>query len=606
MSSLDLALLALLVPAGAAVVLAVAVPLRRSGLPAALFSLVAAGTSLGAAGMIASRVIGGGAPAPETLAVRWLPSALANAVQVGVHLDGTSIAMLVVVGFVAFCVQLFSLGYLHEEPPASLGRYYTYQSLFLFSMSLLVLAPNLLQLFVGWELVGATSYLLIGFWWQKPSAARAAVKAFWITKMADMGFVAALVVLYAATGRFEWTDTLSPEVANTVTLLLFVAVMGKSAQFPLHIWLPDAMEGPTPVSALLHAATMVAAGVYLVVRATPLFAAAETTRELMAYVGSFTALFAACVACVQTDIKKVLAYSTCSQLGYMVAALGAGSVMGGFFHLTTHAFFKALLFLAAGSVIHAVGSNELSHMGGLAKKMKITTTVFVIGACALAGIPGFSGFFSKEMVLGAVEEQHLWLPLGALVGAAFLTAFYMGRVIVLAFFRPASEHAAHAHEPGPSMSTPLVLLAVPSLVLGFSAGSFAALLGVEHAFHLDTVGIVASALGLAGFGLAWVVYKNGEEGTPTWLATFAPIGRVARSGAVNGAFAFAYTHVMVAISHALGWIDRYVVDGLMNLIGWAVVTGGRQARRLQSGDVQDYVFAVIAGAILLAAWGIWR
>ena len=301
----------------------------------------------------------------------------------------------------------------------------------------------------------------------------------------------------------------------------------------------------------------------------------------------------------------MLAYSTCSQLGYMIAALGAGSMVGGFFHLTTHAFFKALLFLAAGSVIHAVGSNELSDMGGLSKKMKLTTVVFVIGAGALAGVPGFSGFFSKEMVLGAVAEQHLWLPLVALLAAAFLTAFYMGRVIMLAFFGKASDKAAHAHEAPLSMAGPLVVLALPALAAGFAAPMFAALVGREHSFRFDAVGMIASALALGGLGLAWYTYKDGVEGEKMFAA-LAPIGRLARSGIVDRTYIVGYRRVLLAGAGVLGWIDRYVVDGLMNLVGWSVVMGGRTVRRMQSGDVGDYVFAVVAGAILLAAWGIWR
>jgi len=604
MSPSEWALLALFTPAAAALVLAVVVPLRRSGRPAAIFSIAAGTVSLVSACALLWAWLT--LPlAPETLAVPWLPSGGNPPILLGVHVDGVSVAMLGVVALVALCVQVFSYGYLHDEPAPSFGRYYTYQSLFLFSMLLLVLAPNLLQLFIGWELVGVTSYLLIGYWYKKPSAARAAIKAFWVTKLADMGFVAALVLLYRGSGGFEWTSAPGEDLTTVITLCLFLAVVGKSAQFPLHVWLPDAMEGPTPVSALLHAATMVAAGVFLIVRADPMFAHSETTRMVMAHLGAATALFAAIIAVVQTDIKKVLAYSTCSQLGYMIAALGAGSMVGGFFHLTTHAFFKALLFLAAGSVIHAVGSNELSDMGGLSKKMKLTTAVFIIGAAALAGVPGFSGFFSKEMVLAAVEEQHLWAPLVALLAAAFLTAFYMGRVIMLAFFGEPSEKAAHAHEAPPSMAGPLVLLAVPALVAGFGASGFAKLVGEEHSFHFDTVGMIASALAISGLALAWYTYKDGVQGEKMFAA-LAPIGRLARSGAVDRFYLFGYRSVLLVGAAVLGWIDRYVVDGLMNLVGWAVVEGGRAVRKIQSGDVGDYVFALVAGAILLAAWGIWR
>ncbi len=449
---LTLALVALFVPAGAALLIGIVAPLRRAGKPAAYLAVAAALASLFAAlSLFQHQLLVPHAAVLET--VPWLPGVGRTVARLGIRLDGISVPMLVVVTGVASMVQIFSLGYMADEPKPAFGRYFGYHSLFIFSMNLLVLAPNLLQLFMGWELVGLTSYLLIGFYWSKPSAARAAVKAFWVTKFADMGLVIGLITLYRMSGGFDWNASLSIPAATLVSLLLFVAVMGKSAQFPLHVWLPDAMEGPTPVSALLHAATMVAAGVYLVVRANPLFAGAPGTQMVMVWVGSFTALFAAVVAVVQTDIKKVLAYSTCSQLGYMIAALGAGSLMAGYFHLTTHAFFKALLFLGAGSVIHAVHSNELSSMGGLAKKMKLTTVTFVVGALALAGFPGFSGFFSKDLILEALYEKQLWGPLALLMLAAFLTAFYMGRVVFLAFFGKPSEAAEHAHESGISMGS---------------------------------------------------------------------------------------------------------------------------------------------------------
>ncbi len=371
-----LAYVALLGPLAIAAVCAVVRPLRHSGKPAAYLSVFGATVSLGAAIVLFTQFLG------ETSGLQdlhtWLPHDGTALATVGIQLDGVSVSMTLIVTLVAWCVQVFSLGYMADEPPAAFGRYFTYHSFFIFSMLTLVLAPNMLQLFAGWELVGLTSYLLIGFYYRKPSAARAAVKAFWVTKFADMGLLLGVILLFATTGAFAFNGTLPADWANIITLCIFIGVMGKSAQFPLHIWLPDAMEGPTPVSALLHAATMVAAGVFLVVRADPLFAQAESTRLFMAYIGGFTALFAACIAVVQDDIKKVLAYSTCSQLGYMICALGAGSLMGGYFHLTTHAFFKALLFLGAGAVIHAVHSNDMKDMGGLFSKMNVLATVFIL------------------------------------------------------------------------------------------------------------------------------------------------------------------------------------------------------------------------------------
>jgi NADH-quinone oxidoreductase subunit L len=604
--ALDWALLSTFLPLATALLLVLVSPLRRTGPVAGLVSVASAiVTFSGAVVLLAGRWGVAAETVRET--VRWLPhGALDGAahgcgvIELGVHLDGVSVTMLVVVTFVALCVQVFSLGYMAGEPRADFGRYFTWQSLFLFAMNSLVVAPNLLQFFLGWELVGLVSYLLIGYWWKKPAAARAALKAFWITKFADMGLVAGLIVLFLATGGFEWTATTA--AAGTVTLLLFVAVMGKSAQFPLHIWLPDAMEGPTPVSALLHAATMVAAGVFLVVRAFPLFEQAAGTLAVMAYLGSFTALFAAVVAVVQSDIKKVLAYSTCSQLGYMVAALGAGSQVAGFFHLTTHAFFKALLFLAAGSLIHAVHSNELSHMGGLFKKMRVTSTAFIIGALALAGVPGLAGFFSKDLILEEVLHRGHYAPLAALLAAAFLTAFYMGRVMWVALFGPPSTHAEHAHESGPSMLAPLVGLSVLAVGAGYFGPQLSGLYAQPVHFHLSAIGVVATLLGLSGLGLSYWMFGAPQGGSALRQA-FAPVARLARSGAVNAAFAWGYQSVMTRVAAAVGWFDRYVIDGLMNGIAYGTLEAGTRLRVTQTGRVQDYLYVVVAAMLLIGLFG---
>ncbi|MCC6215066.1 MAG: NADH-quinone oxidoreductase subunit L [Polyangiaceae bacterium] len=605
MSPLYTALLCTFLPLAAALVLVLVSPLRRAGLAAGLFSVATALIAFGGAvTLLLERWSGAATPVRET--VRWLPhaglggGAHARAViELGVQIDGISATMLVVVTAVAACVQIFSLGYMAGEPKPDFGRYFTWQSLFLFSMNSLVVAPNLLQLFLGWELVGLVSYLLIGYWWSKPSAARAAMKAFWMTKLADMGLILALLVLFVDTGSFDWTVTTS--AAGAVTLLLFFAVMGKSAQFPLHVWLPDAMEGPTPVSALLHAATMVAAGVFLVVRAFPLFEQAPTTGLVMAYVGAFTALFAAVIAVVQTDIKKVLAYSTCSQLGYMVAALGAGSQVGGFFHLTTHACFKALLFLAAGSIIHGVHSNELSHMGGLWSRMRVTSVAFLVGALALAGVPGLAGFFSKDLILEHVLERGLWAPLGALLVAAFLTAFYMGRVTLVALFGRPSAHAEHAHEGGVSLLAPLVVLAVPAAGVGWLGAKLSGLYAAPVHFHLSPVGMVATGLALAGLGLAYWMF-GAPQGGGRLRAAFAPIGRLARSGAVNARFAWGYG-VLGGVSSIFAWFDRYVIDGLMNGLGYATLALGARLRGLQTGRAQDYVYVLVAAMLGVGAYG---
>jgi len=414
--------------------------------------------------------------------------------------------------------------------------------------------------------------------------------------------------------------------ASLVAALYFIAVMGKSAQFPLHIWLPDAMEGPTPVSALLHAATMVAAGVYLIVRAYPIFLAAPDVMVAMSWIGGFTALFAACVAIIQTDIKKVLAYSTVSQLGYMVAALGAGSLMGGYFHLTTHAFFKALLFLSAGSVIHAVHSNEMSDMGGLFRKMKLTGTVFILGSLALSGLPFLSGFYSKDLILeslyhaAAGSHEHAgnaayYFPFLACTLAAGLTAYYMGRVILLTFFGEPSEKASHAHEHGPAMSAPLVVLATLAVAAGWGGGSFYelfsgpmatsghAISNFPYEFHLaefTAVGVVASALAISGLGVAYVMHaQDGLKGLRTALV---PVGDFIRAGRVDRTFLFLYKSVMTTASDGLAWFDRYVIDGFMNALGAGMLVAGDRSRRAQTGNVSDYVTVVLASVMILALW----
>lgn len=597
--AVQMALVALFAPAAAALLLVVLPWVRFRGMPAALVTISGSVASAGAALWLyfnrGEEVVRAVVPWVLT---QGLPSA-----EVGIHIDNVSAPMLVIVTIVALCVQVFSLSYMHDEKPRAYGRYFALHALFLFAMNLLVVGPNLLQLFAGWELVGLASYLLIGFWFEKPSAAKAAVKAFWMTKLGDMGFLFGLLWLFVASGTFDWTAQVDVATATAVTGLLFFAVVGKSAQFPLHVWLPDAMEGPTPVSALLHAATMVAAGVFLVVRADPLFAMAEATRDVMVWVGATTAVFAALLALVQNDIKKVLAFSTCSQLGYMVTALGAGSAYAGFFHLGTHAFFKALLFLAAGSVIHAVHSNELSQMGGLSKKMPITTAAFVIGAFALAGVPPFSGFFSKDLVLSTLEGRMGWVPWGLLMASAFLTAFYMGRVLLKAFFGALSEKSSHAHEGGVALTGPLVLLMVPAVGSGFLGHSLAEAMHVHHETHLlSLTPIVATTMGLGGLFMSYLVF--GKAGGTAPLA--GVIERFDRASAVDQLWEAGYRKVLLGLGSVVGWFDRYVIDGLMNALGWSAIEVGTRARRAQTGVMRDYAYAIALGVVLLALWGTWR
>jgi len=594
----QLALATLVAPLGAALLSVVIPALRHRGAPAAMLTIVASLVATGAAGMLAAQDVAGTA---IRATVPWLLVQGRGLGEVGVRLDAVSIPMLVVVCLVALAVQVYSVAYMHGETSRSYGRYFAFHALFLFSMNTLVLAPDLLQAFAGWELVGLVSYLLIGFHFDRPSAARAAVKAFWMTKLADMGFLFALLLLFARTGAFSWDVALRPEVAEATAALIFLGVMGKSAQFPLHVWLPDAMEGPTPVSALLHAATMVAAGVYLVVRADPLFTQAHWVQGGMLWIGTVTAVFAALLGLVQTDIKRVLAYSTCSQLGFMVAALGAGSAFAGYFHLGTHAFFKALLFLGAGSVIHAVHSNSMADMGGLGRKMPVTAVTFTAGALSLAGIPPFAGFASKDAILTAVEGRAGWVPWALLLATAFLTAFYMGRVLVLTFLGKPSAAAAHAHESPAVMTGPLLALAIPTVAGGLLGPWLARGLGEEMHLHLGLTPVLASVAAVGGLATSLVIYLRGREAP---LA--ATLAAMDRASIIDRTWAFGYRSVLLPLGSALRWVDRYLVDGLMNGLGWGTLEAGEAVRPIQTGRTRDYALAVVVGALVLLVLGTWR
>jgi NADH-quinone oxidoreductase subunit L len=414
-----------------------------------------------------------------------------------------------------------------------------------------------------------------------------------------MGLMLGIIVLYSSTGSFGWDATLTAPVATLVCALIFMGVMGKSAQVPLHIWLPDAMEGPTPVSALLHAATMVAAGVFLVVRAYPLFEQAPMVLDAMLWIGSITALTAAIIALTQDDIKKVLAYSTCSQLGYMVAALGAGSMVAGFFHLTTHAFFKALLFLGAGAAIHAVHSNNIHDMGGLLKRNRLASALFIIGALALAGVPGFAGFFSKDLILEELAAKGAGIPLGMLVLAAFLTALYMSRVVFIAFLGQPAKADGHLETTPASMNLPMLLLGVLSVAAGFFGVDFAQLVGGHYAFHMAPVGIIATSAGLLAILIGGLQWGAGRSLLP---AMTGPRDFI-RSGPVDRIWDRMWREALLPFAKAIGWLDRYVVDGLINLIAWIAVRLAEALRLLQTGKVQDYVYAVVVGVILFVAFG---
>ena len=613
-----LVLLAWLLPAAAFLLLAIAGPFRRLGRPAALVSILCAAGSLAAA--VAAWRLQAGVEEAALRVWTWLPAHGGPLATVGVMADADSTVMLCLVALVATLVQLYSLGYLHDEQPAALGRYYTYQSLFAFSMMGLVLAPNLVQLFIGWELVGLCSYLLIGFYYQKTSAARAAMKAFWITKAGDVGLLIGIVLLWRQTGTFDLIElegmaasgALPLTGLSVITFCMYLGAVGKSAQFPLHIWLPDAMEGPTPVSALIHAATMVTAGVYLLTRTEWLFALTPNVLVIVAWVGAFTALLAAVLACAQDDIKRVLAYSTISQLGYMMTAIGAGFAAAGFFHLLTHGLFKALLFLGAGSVIYAVHSNNLPDMGGLAKKMPQTAIIFLIGTLSLAGIPLFGGYLSKEEILGAVWAGGLPGPFVLLLIVAFLTAFYMFRVVFLVFFgkapaAPADGHGGgHStghhppHEPGAAMLLPLWVLAALSMAVGVYFTFVHPEAEFESPAWLTPVAVGAA---LAGILLAWLTYQRGAIEPERLAAATGPL----RAGAharfwIDGVFEGAYRGVLLGFSRVVGWADRYVVDGVLNVVSAWTVTAGDDLRRMQTGRAQDYVYGVAIGVFALILW----
>ncbi len=548
-------------------------------------------------------------PGPHFVEWLWLSQKIFT-FKFGIWVDPLSSAMLFVVALVASMVQIYSLGYISDETPPSLGRYYAYHSLFTFSMMGLVLAKNVLELFVFWELVGLCSYLLIGFWYYKPTAAKAAVKAFWTTKLGDVGFMLGLLYLYKHTGSFELNDllakapALSSGVLTTGALMLFAGAMGKSAQFPLHIWLPDAMEGPTPVSALIHAATMVAAGVYMVARLFPLFAASKVALWVIAIIGAFTAFLAATMAIVQEDIKRVLAYSTISQLGYMMAGLGVGNMNAGFFHLFTHAYFKALLFLCAGAVIHAVHSNSIWDMGGLLKRMPITGISFLIGLLALAGFPPFSGFFSKEEILHAAYTAEFKLPFYFLVAGVFLTAFYMARVFFVAFLgKERKESAKHAHEAPPSMTIPLIILSVFSIIAGFYKSGLYKLLGEHHEIHgasLPFLPLVSLGLAIFGFILAYLYYGSETfSAEKTTKRVFPVYNLIYQKYYMDHIAEWIYSKIALGLAFLASWWDRHIVDGAVNWVTYTTGRIGKGLRTIQTGVIQDYLVYIAIAFIII-------
>ncbi len=538
----------------------------------------------------------------------WLTQG-GSSLNVGIAVDGLSAIMLLVVGVVASMVVIFSVGYMAHDPSRS--RYFALLALFTASMSLLVMSTSLVTLFIGWELVGACSYLLIGFWYRKPSASSAAMKAFLTTRVGDVGMLLGLAVLWQATGSLDIATVtggaagLTAGTATAAALLLFMGAAGKSAQFPLHIWLPDAMEGPTPVSALIHAATMVAAGVFLVARMWPLFEVSEVARVTILWVGAFTAVFAATVACVQSDIKKVLAYSTISQLGFMFAALGAGAWGAALFHLTTHAAFKALLFLGSGSVIHGTETQDIRQMGGLLRRMPITTATWVVGAAALAGIPPLAGFFSKDAVLASVLHAA---PLAgyALLGASALTAFYAFRVTWVAFFGD-SRAETPAHESPLTMTAPLVVLAILALVLGFLGNQIMSVLGHEPEALEAIVAAASVVMALIGISVAAVLYGRGLDRSEALRTRYAAVHALAFGG--WGVDSLVSRTIVKPVAWFAAWvhrrIDRQVIDGFVEGLGPVTQRVGSFMSGLQSGETDVYASLVAVGFIVLMGIALW-
>jgi len=573
----------------------------------------------------------------------WIP-AIGFTADVGLYVDSLTACLLLVVTTIGMLVHVYSLGYMEHDPGR--WRFFAYLNLFMFSMLLLVLADNFLLVFAGWELVGLCSYLLIGFWYPRRSAAVAAKKAFLVNRVGDMGFALGIMAIWTQLGTLNMQEVFSKigavphEWQIAIAALLLCGAVGKSAQFPLHVWLPDAMEGPTPVSALIHAATMVNAGVYLVARANPIFGHASEVMVVVAAIGIFTAILAASIAFTQTDIKRVLAYSTLSQLGYMFASLGVGAWTAAIFHLMTHGFFKGLLFLDSGSVIHAVGDEQdMRKMGGLWRKIPITYTTMLIGAVAISGVPPLAGFFSKDEVLGgAFKNGFLWVwAIGFVV--AGMTAFYMFRLIGMTFWGPSHvdpEVEPHIHESPPTMTRPLILLAIPAallgLVIGFppetgllhqwlspvfegtiAAGGHAEaaynFFGIDGALAIGTTALVAVAIVVAWrlFGVEIPALRLRAEPRPYEVeaASKAPVlSQLYRGSAAKWWFDdlndLLFVRIGGRVAGAAWWFDRTVVDGTVNGIG-AVTTGvGVSLRRVQTGHVQNYALGIAFGLIVVA------
>ena len=550
----------------------------------------------------------------------WLPFTSSLRIDMGILLDPISVLMLVVVSTVSLMVHIYSFGYMKGEK--GFQRYYAFLSLFTFAMLGLVVATNIFQMYVFWELVGVSSYLLIGFYYTRPEAVAASKKAFILTRFADLGFLIGILIY----GYYMQTFTFTPSEERLMQAgmvlpwalgLMFVGGAGKSAMFPLHIWLPDAMEGPTPVSALIHAATMVVAGVYLVARMFPLYVEfAPHVLHAVAWVGAFTALYAAAVACVQSDIKRVLAFSTISQIGFMMVALGVCTdadphggglgYMAGMFHLFTHAMFKALLFLGAGCIIHAVHSNEMETMGGLRKYMPVTHITFLVACLAIAGIPPFSGFFSKDEILTACfgfSPAMGWI----MTAIAGMTAFYMFRLYYGIFWGRENKelHARHTpHESPLAMTVPLAFLALVTVGAGFIPfGRFVSANGHAYDIHLDwTVACTSIVVAVAAIALATWMYARDKQPVAEMLALrFSRLHRAAyRRFYMDEVWLFVTKRIIFrCVSVPVAWFDRHVVDQFMNFMAWGANAAGESVQPVQNGRIQTYTWWFLGGIIVL-------
>lgn len=536
----------------------------------------------------------------------------------GYEVNQLNALMLVVVSLVSLLVHIYSKGYMHGDDRFHI--FYAYLGLFTFAMLALVISPNLLQLYIFWELVGLGSFLLIGFYFFKEDAKAAAKKAFIMTRIGDVGLFIGIILLFWQVGSFEYdaifaavnAGVISAGMLTLIAILIFIGAMGKSGQFPLHSWLPDAMEGPTPVSALIHAATMVAAGVYLVASLFPLFAASETALMTVAIVGAFTAIFAASIGLVQKDIKRVLAYSTVSQLGFMMLALGSAGYVAGVFHLTTHAFFKSLLFLAAGSVIHAAHTQNIDEMGGLWKKMHTTGILFLIGTLAITGVPLFSGFFSKEEILiAAWVNGNPFLFALALI-AAFFTAFYMFRLFFLVFTGEARGDQRQTCESPSVMTIPMMVLGVLAVVAGYMNtpwfGHFLGdwltegtdMYGPSHIEGPAWIMIAAILVSVAGIGFAYLIYYRRSIDRATF-STGAPhvYGILRNKYFVDEFYKMTFVYGTRVISLFLKYVDEFLVHGTMKGIAYATQSIGRLGAKMQNGQTQVYSAVAFVGLAIL-------